>query len=274
MFYEGEVAERLAAIFCARWEVAGGDPIAPLPSAANHSFDLRASVDVHTPEVAIARTVSRTDAETAPPTYEIHALYTDAIAAAEGLIYIETQYLTSRAICQALEARMSEPRRSKLQIVIVLPKHAEALKEEVALGVKQTERLRSLAETARRTGHALGVYYTVAAGGEVPIYIHSKLLVIDRSLHDRGLGELHQPQPLAGSRAQLGLGVDAGRGRRVCQHSRFAGSASVRALRSSSSRTGATRSLRRFGRAARRVCRDGQRMSAHPSARINRASRA
>ena len=179
MFYEGEVAERLAAIFCARWEVAGGAPIAPLPSAANHSFDLRASVDVHTPQVAIARTVSRTGAETAPPTYEIHALYTDAIAAAEGLIYIETQYLTSRAICQALEARMSEPRRSKLQIVIVLPKHAEALKEEVALGVKQTERLRSLAETARRTGHALGVYYTVAAGGEVPIYIHSKLLVID-----------------------------------------------------------------------------------------------
>ena len=108
---------------------------------------------------------------------------------------------------------MSEPGRSKLQIVIVLPKHAEALKEEVALGVKQTERLLSLAETARRTGHALGIYYTVAAGGEVPIYIHSKLLVIDDRFMTVGSANCTNRSLSLESRAQPGLGVDAGRRR-------------------------------------------------------------
>ena len=272
MFYEGEVAERLAASFRARWGGGWRRPDRAPSLGRNYPFDLRASVDVHTPQVAIARTVSRTGGDRASHV-EIHALYTDAIAAAEGLIYIETQYLTSRASAKRSKPECPNRARSKLQIVIVLPKHAEALKEEVALG-EANECLCSLAETARRTGHALGVYYTVAAGGE-DRHLHSFQAAGDRrSLHDRGLGELHRPQPLAGSRAQLGLGVDAGRGRGVCQHSRFAGerfcpSIAVKQLED----RGHSKSTTVWSSGSTGLPRQ-PRMSAHPSARINRATRA
>jgi phosphatidylserine/phosphatidylglycerophosphate/cardiolipin synthase-like enzyme len=116
---------------------------------------------------------------------EICRLYVDAIAGAERLIYIENQYFSSEMIYDALVARMHAHQRPRLQIVMILPKRPEAFLEEVAMGFAQAKMLRSLAQIARDTGHAFGVYYpatSTADGREVPTYIHSKLLLVDDRL--------------------------------------------------------------------------------------------
>jgi hypothetical protein len=113
---------------------------------------------------------------------EIERLIQDAIAAAERLIYIETQYFSSQAIREALVQRMRDPRQ-RLQIVVVVNERPEALKEEIAVGLRQLENIEELRRVAAAAGHALGCYYTLADGagpeGPVPTYIHSKLMIVD-----------------------------------------------------------------------------------------------
>jgi phosphatidylserine/phosphatidylglycerophosphate/cardiolipin synthase-like enzyme len=114
--------------------------------------------------------------------HEISHLYLNAIAAADKLIYIENQYFTSEAIYNALVERMRAHNRSRLQIVMILPKRPEAFLEEIAMGFVQAKMLRALTDIAYETGHAFGVYYTATIGEdgkETPTYIHSKLLLVD-----------------------------------------------------------------------------------------------
>jgi phosphatidylserine/phosphatidylglycerophosphate/cardiolipin synthase-like enzyme len=77
---------------------------------------------------------------------------------------------------------MQAARRSRLRIIMVLPKRPEAFTEEIAVGFAQAKMLRTLQEVAHETGHAFGVYYTAATGAdgqEKPTYIHAKLLLVD-----------------------------------------------------------------------------------------------
>lgn len=117
-----------------------------------------------------------------PPVREVRDLLVSWIDEAERLIYIETQYFTSRAVCDALVERMRAEGRSKLEIVVVLPRKPEALKEELAVGATQVEVLDELTRVARQTGHSLGVYNVAGRQGDgedLFVYIHSKLLVVD-----------------------------------------------------------------------------------------------
>ena len=81
--------------------------------------------------------------------------------------------------------------RSRLDIVLVVNKRAEAMKEEIAVGLRQAQNLERLRQVAAETGHALGAYYSLAAGvvkngrhgkargKEVATYIHSKVNIVD-----------------------------------------------------------------------------------------------
>jgi phospholipase D1/2 len=67
-------------------------------------------------------------------------------------------------------------------IVIVVNEHAEALKEELAVGLRQARNLEVLRDTASRTGCALGCYFSLCAGAHETFratYIHSKLMIVD-----------------------------------------------------------------------------------------------
>ena len=92
---------------------------------------------------------------------------------------------------------MRAPDRSKLQIVLVVNARAEAIKEQVAVGLRQTENLFRLRHVADETGHALGCYFTLAdsptenAGAEAEkTYIHTKLAVVDDRLLSVGSANL------------------------------------------------------------------------------------
>lgn len=180
-YHTGEVAGRLTALFQQRWSAAGGESFTP-PANRNHGDLYGHGLSLAASQVAISRTLPRTLISPEPTISEIRNLYVDAIHSARCLIYIENQYFSSHAVHTALVSRMHQEEGSRLQIVLVLPKKPEALREEFTLGAAQMNMLAELREAARRTGHALGIYYVAlpaGEGGEAAVYIHSKLLLVD-----------------------------------------------------------------------------------------------
>lgn len=178
-YHTGAVAKALVTLFRERWIRAGGEPLL-LEFMAGKPRPLHPPLlPVAAEKVALSRTRPRTLLSPGTAVQEIRALYRDAIDAAERLIYMENQYFTSRLVFEALCRRMEERGRTKLQIVMVLPRRPKALREEISLGAEQMRLLAELQEIARLTGHSLGIYYPVSSGGDRSVYVHSKLLLVD-----------------------------------------------------------------------------------------------
>lgn len=182
-----EVAHELASLFDCRWQAAGGGPIA-LPRLPGVGFGPEyrplGALPLRARGVALSRTDPRGAPTDAHGCREVHDLYRAAIAAAGRLIYVETQYFSSRAIGEALEARLRDPAGPALDVVLVLNMRAETLKEEIAVGLAQAKVLAGVRAAAVGTAHRLGIYYTVPEpeGGGEPAratYIHSKVMIVD-----------------------------------------------------------------------------------------------
>jgi len=195
-----ELASSLAELFAARWERAGGEPFSVAPPSPAELDRVRAHrVGGLLPLRAAEAALSRTDPYGSPGgplrCTEVLALYEAAIAAAERLIYVETQYFSAHAIAEALEKRMRADGRPKLEVVLVLNIGGETLKEQAAVGLAQAQNIARLREVARETGHQLGLYYTLPTcdAPETPshaTYIHSKLMVVDDRLLTVGSANL------------------------------------------------------------------------------------
>ena len=173
-----EPARALQELFRERWQRAGGPPL-ELRAADPPPVEVRGSLPLGPASVALSRTDPRPDGTTIR---EIERLFEDAIAAAERLIYIETQYFSSRRMREALVRRMQASGRPRPEIVVVVNQQAEALKEELAVGLRQARTLDVLRDTASRTGCALGCYYSLCDGQHQTFrgtYIHSKILIVD-----------------------------------------------------------------------------------------------
>ena len=179
-------AQALQTLFLERWAASGGAPpdgLGALPAVPTGSVPLPASgaISFGSGPVALSRTDPRADDRTIR---EVEHLFVDAVESAEQLIYIETQYFSSRRMHQALMARMRTAQRAPLEIVIIVNERAEALKEELAVGLRQAEILEHLRHVARETRHALGMYHALSiasALSEQRISIAS-VLVNDRFL--------------------------------------------------------------------------------------------
>jgi phospholipase D1/2 len=191
-----ELSQSLTELFLCRWERAEGKPFDPTTSGAAH---VPVQDDERVPIQAARVAISRTDPNGAPggptPCREILALHRAAIASAERSIYVETQYFSSREVQDAMVERMRDASRSKLEIVLVLNKRGETLKEQAAVGLAQAQVIDTLRKVAKETGHALGMYYTLPACDdderpEQATYIHSKLMIVDDRLLTVGSANL------------------------------------------------------------------------------------
>lgn len=181
-FFTGKLVESLMEIFTERWRLCTGVELdLPRPRRGRYlpygmGTPLRAS------EAALSRTLGKTFVQVREPVKEIRALYVDAIRAARELVYIENQYFSSYAVYRALMDRMEDESAPKLEVVLILPKKPNALVEEISVGLLQARILSVLRQTAARMGHRFGVYYSTSfdgGGEEVPVYIHSKLMIVD-----------------------------------------------------------------------------------------------
>jgi len=179
-----DLACALKELFARRWENCGGGSLRHLSEGplVRSTWRPRSAVPIAAREVSL----SRTDAFAMPeggerPAAEVLRLFLRAIAEARELIYVETQYFSSRAIADALIARM---RRSPLQLVLVLNMRGKTLREQAAVGLAQAQNCERLKQVAAETGSRLGLYYTlpcceVADRPEKGTYIHSKVLIVD-----------------------------------------------------------------------------------------------
>lgn len=177
----GPAVLELVKFFTERWRLSTGEEL-ELPPCEEYTLDVRPALSLPAPTVALSRTIARTIFPLRDSVEEVRALYLDAIAAADSLIYIENQYFSSQAVYKALTNRMKDKERPRLQIVIVLPGKMHAYFEEISIGITQMRMTRSLRKVAEERGHSLGIYWTGAPGTEdigKQTYIHSKLLLVD-----------------------------------------------------------------------------------------------
>jgi phosphatidylserine/phosphatidylglycerophosphate/cardiolipin synthase-like enzyme len=183
-----DVAQRLSQLFVGRWLAAGGEPLAlpPPDSSPNRPF---AGFVPHAavPLAASHVTLSRTDPYGVPDgslnCCEIRDLYARAMASAQQLLYVETQYFSCKELGQALAKRLSS-KEGAVEVVLVLNIRGETFKEHVAVGLAQAKVIGELRAAVAGTSNKLGIYYTVPEtnGGKEPergTYIHSKLMIVD-----------------------------------------------------------------------------------------------
>jgi phospholipase D1/2 len=238
----GDAPIVLEQYFFHRWRQAGGTP-PRLPPPLRGDDDLRPRGALALGPARIA--LSRTQPERGRTIREVERLFVDAITAAERLIYVETQYFSSRRIFDALVRRLRDQPRSGLEIVIVVNERAEAVKEEVAVGLRQLEIITALREVAAQMGQAFGCYYTVPDGApddaRRTTYIHSKVMVVDdrfltvgsANLTNRSMGvdsELHASWEAGTADTRLARAIRRVRVSLLAEHSGLSGLREVRAL--------------------------------------------
>lgn len=177
MLVDGQAAKALEALCLSRWSRATGEELAAVEPPESDPWPDAVGALLQDHDCAIARTF---------PAYkdqrearEVEQLYLDMIAAAEGFIYIENQYLTSAAICEALGKRLH--RRHGPEVVIVLPRETGDWLEQHTMDVLRARRLGPLRE-ADRHGR-LRVYYPAVPGLENGcLMVHAKLMIVDDRL--------------------------------------------------------------------------------------------
>ncbi|MEM7701755.1 MAG: phospholipase D-like domain-containing protein [Pseudomonadota bacterium] len=173
----GPVAADLSRLAEQRWKNATGEDLSPTASSPE---DARVPAQKsHTDQaglqnvaVAIART--RGELDERPAIREIEALYCDIIGTAQDVIYIETQYFTSKRIAAALAARLR--RDDSPEIILVTPQTADGWLESQIMDTTRSrlvEALRGI-DTERR----FHVYHPVTGGGS-DIYVHAKVFIAD-----------------------------------------------------------------------------------------------
>ena len=189
--FTGAIATPLVHIFCDRWGRATNQhlELPPAVSGAAARFDVMKlsggqAEPIDTTFAALSRTQvdSRDEAERVG---EILNLFADAISAAERLLYIETQYFTSRSIARALITRMEDETKPPLDIVVFLPHGADTAMEKMALEDAQDGALNSVLESAQQNGHRIRLFYPAShnsAGEEIATFVHSKILIVDDRL--------------------------------------------------------------------------------------------
>ena len=170
---EGEAVADVERNFRQRWQaVTRGQP---LPSN-RCIFD--ESCDTH---VQVIRTIPHGRYAFAPKgEYGIHHAYMHAIREAQDFIYIETQYLWSPEIMDALEEVIATRNPATFRVVIILPARATSGKWD---NDQHVERLRRV-DAGRGIFEAYSLYSSGPTTGDKafsyrPIYVHAKIAIID-----------------------------------------------------------------------------------------------
>ncbi len=255
---DGAAAIALAEIARDRWRAATGQSLAPI-NAAHAVWPSGLQPILRKVDIGIARTL---------PTFnrrkevrEVEALNLAAIAAASRTIYLENQYLAARQIVEALAARLKE--HDGPEIVIVLPRRGLNRLERETMDSARHRLVQEL--WAADDHHRLGVYWPETDGGS-PIYIHSKVLVVDDRLlrvgssnfNNRSMGfdsecDLAiEADPNTEAQDHIRLVITSVRHQLVCEHLGVSIDEFERTMRQGKSFLQAVETLRGHGKTLRR----------------------
>ena len=180
---QGEIAGALFDLTKERWQRAGGAPLKQFEADLYDCWPDGLDVQFKDVEVGISR--SRPAHENAAAIDEVEALFLRHIKQAQRFIYIENQYLTSRSIVEAMISRLQED--DPPEIIMVHPREAEGWLEQQAMDHTRT----SLVQTLRAADHKNRFHLYVAYTGDLPIYVHSKLMIVDDQILRVGSANLN-----------------------------------------------------------------------------------
>ncbi|GGC02249.1 phospholipase D/transphosphatidylase [Novosphingobium endophyticum] len=172
MLMEGDVAIAFGELGRERWRAAGGEPLEPCRPQRESPWPSAIEAEFENVEVGIART--RPAWGQCGQVTEIEELFIEQIRRAQRFIYAETQYFASRAIAEVICERLLED--DPPEIVIVNSLAADGWLEQIVMDTARVH----LLEALRQADHArrLHIYAPYASDG-TPIYIHSKLMIVD-----------------------------------------------------------------------------------------------
>jgi phosphatidylserine/phosphatidylglycerophosphate/cardiolipin synthase-like enzyme len=117
---------------------------------------------------------------------EAEALNLHAIAAAERWIYIENQYFTSPVIGTALARRLAEP--DGPEVIVVCPLHSGGPFDRLTMDHARNDLIHRLQHADR---HDRFRAFAPLTQDDVPITVHSKLMIIDDRLLRVGSSNLN-----------------------------------------------------------------------------------
>lgn len=199
----GEVASALGELARQRWRTATDDelPAFDLPEEGIEFADL--AWDLEAQEVAILRTLPAFNGQA--EVKEIRAFYLAAIDAAERTIYIENQYLTSQAICQALQDSLQQP--DGPEIILILPKNCPGWLEQETMGRLRDYRVYHLRQADRHGRLCLYAPHREDLDEGI-INVHAKLLIVDDWLLRIGSSNLSNRS--MGFDSECDLAIEAG----------------------------------------------------------------
>lgn len=180
---DGAAAAVLGEVARARWRAATGQPL-PALDVAHSVWPSGLEAHLRNVEVGIARTLPALPGK--DEVREVEALNLAAIEAAEHIIYLENQYLASRTLVEALIRRLGEA--DGPDIVIILPRRSESRLEVESMDSARATLVGEL--WAADTHRHLGIYWPVTEHG-TPIYVHSKVIVVDDRLLRIGSSNLN-----------------------------------------------------------------------------------
>ncbi len=173
----GPAAASLGVLARDRWRALGEKQLPQISTPGHDLWPRDIEPDITGVDVAVSRTMPEVEAE--PAIRECEALFLDSIAAAKESIYIESQYFTNETLGDALAARLREP--SGPEIVVVSPKECHGWLEQSTMGVFRDKVFRHLL-AADTFGRLRLVYPTASRSQDVPIFVHSKVMVVDDEL--------------------------------------------------------------------------------------------
>jgi len=170
---EGEAAGSLAELVRERWRRANGQKIDHPPLSDVDPWPEDLSPDLTDVRLGIARTdPAHPDGEI----MEVEKLYLDQISFARDYIYMESQFLTSAALGDALAARLRE--ESGPEVVLVMPGYLPGWIEDKTMGLMRSRLIWLLKENDLH--NRLRVLYPRPEGDEAPqIFVHAKVAITD-----------------------------------------------------------------------------------------------
>lgn len=183
MMMEGEIASALSEMGADRWMRAGGKDMPPIQAATGSLWPDNLPVQFRDVEIGIART--RAKYKDWDQVCEIKTLFQKHIAEAKHFIYAESQYFASRAVAEAIVARLQQA--DPPEIVVVHPASADGWLEAQAMDHARAELIRVI-EAADKTGR-FSIWTPLV--GDTPIYVHAKLMVIDDAVLRIGSANLN-----------------------------------------------------------------------------------
>jgi phosphatidylserine/phosphatidylglycerophosphate/cardiolipin synthase-like enzyme/uncharacterized membrane protein YdjX (TVP38/TMEM64 family) len=171
---DGEAATALGDLARERWRRATRHAL-PRPPRGMDAWPAHLAAEVTDVDVGIARTEPELPGK--GPVREVEALFLDSIASAKRTLYFENQYISSPTIARALAARLEEP--DGPEVVIVCPTLCSGWLEESTMGRLRGRFLRTL---SRANLHdRLRLLYP-KSGEDTPVYVHSKVMIVDDDL--------------------------------------------------------------------------------------------